>query len=326
MSVAPPVVAPPAPPPRPACPEGQVQNTDTEGHCCWPGQYWVPSQRSCGGTPTCPTGMESVSGGCYAACTAHEVRQGTECACREGRVRSADTRNHCCWPGQAWIPSRAACAGSPVGCPSGYESMGESCVRQVRCPDGMLAVRGSSREGLDYGFCMDRTEVTVAAYRACVNAGACAPPENDEYRNNWVQSGRDQHPVNYVDAAQADAFCAWRGGRLPTEAEWQFAAQGPDGRTYPWGEDAPSSQLCWNRQDGTCSVGSFPAGQSPFGLDDMAGNVWEWTSSSENSNRVLRGGGWVSNDAARVRAADRIGLAPSVRRNFLGFRCARGAL
>jgi serine/threonine protein kinase len=194
------------------------------------------------------------------------------------------------------------------------------------CPEGMLPVAGRSRDGAEYRFCMDRTEVTVAAYRACPS---CTAPGVGGYCN-WGASGRDDHPVNCVDATQADAYCAWRGGRLPTEQEWQFAAQGPDGRTFPWGEATPSNQLCWNRYDhvrrlgqGTCATASFPSGRSPFGLDDMSGNVWEWTSSAEDAYRVFRGGCWDFRLPVGLRVTARQRYFPSAQVNNIGFRCVR---
>jgi formylglycine-generating enzyme required for sulfatase activity len=178
---------------------------------------------------------------------------------------------------------------------------------------------------------MDTTEVTLSAYEACVKAGACAPA--DAAPNcNWAKRRKGDHPVNCVDWNQATAHCGWAGKRLPTEEEWEYAARGTDGRKYAWGNDAPGLQLCWNRTEGTCVVGSYKAGASPFGVLDMAGNVWEWTSSGHSidySNspathaRSTRGGSWVSDVAGVLRAADRRRVVPSYRTDVLGFRCAR---
>ena len=208
----------------------------------------------------------------------------------------------------------------------------------VSCPEGLVYVPGGTVDGHGVeGFCLDRTEVTVAAYRGCVDAGACA----DQRTGFWLgqeqaaaacnlgRTGVDDHPMNCVDQTNATRFCEWRTARLPTEWEWQFAAQGTDGRTYPWGSAEPSNQLCWsgvNPRSGTCAVGSFPAGRSPYGAEDMSGNVWEWTSTAEGADRVIRGGAWYDRDAAWVRAAARDTYAPANRFNLLGFRCARGAL
>jgi len=185
-------------------------------------------------------------------------------------------------------------------------------------------------------FSMDVTEVTVRAYETCVRAGGCNADQlaYNEFCN-WGKADRKNHPINCVDSFQATAFCAWGGKRLPTEEEWEYAARGSDSRKFPWGNAEPSSQLCWKRfasKEGTCAVATYQAGKSPFGLTDMAGNVWEWTSSdySEGYNkspsnvaRVHRGGSWIDDDPAIVRSADRYGLEPSARNSSIGFRCAR---
>lgn len=211
------------------------------------------------------------------------------------------------------------------------------------CPDGMVLIPSGDLHGRRVEpFCMDRTEVTTASYRACVNSGAvsgCAMQNTMEFpgilpvrRNafdpecNLGRSDREGHPVNCVDWDQADMFCHWRGARLPTEIEWEYGAVGIDGRTYSWGNGAPSNQLCWsgvNRRESTCAVGSFPSGRSPFGLDDMLGNVWEWTSTVDKIHSVYRGGSWSSDDPSWVRATARDSRALEGRRSRVGFRCAR---
>jgi formylglycine-generating enzyme required for sulfatase activity len=177
-------------------------------------------------------------------------------------------------------------------------------------------------------FSIDVFEVAVDAYAACVRAGNCSKPDDGEYCN-WGKGDRGNHPVNCVDWNQAKAFCGWAQKRLPTEEEWQRAAESAQGRTYPWGENEPSNQLCWKRwktKEGTCAVGSFPTGDSAQGVKDLSGNVWEWTDSCADSScsaRVYRGGSWFNADASKVRAANRYGNDPSVRYNILGFRCSR---
>ena len=175
-------------------------------------------------------------------------------------------------------------------------------------------------------FSIDRTEVTTAAYDACVRSGKCTQPDTGD-NCNWGKESRASHPINCVDWNQATAYCAAAGKRLPTEQEWEHAASGTDGRLYPWGNEEPSNQACWNRLEsmaGTCPVGAFPAGASPYGALDMAGNVWEWTSSNYDANaRVIRGGSVFNVVASLLRAAFRYWNDPAYRDIDLGFRCAR---
>lgn len=197
----------------------------------------------------------------------------------------------------------------------------------ARCPDEQVFIPGGTVDGHVVGaFCIDRTEVTVAAYRTCASCSAPNTPDISP-ECNWGREGAEDHPVNCLNWDQAVAFCRSRGGRLPTEWEWQFAAQGTDGREYPWGNNAPSNQLCWSgvtQRGRTCAVGSFPSGRSPFGAEDMAGNVWEWTSAVDGTSSFCGGGSWGDTDPARVRASDRQPY-PSWNRHWcLGFRCARG--
>jgi len=169
-------------------------------------------------------------------------------------------------------------------------------------------------------FCMDRTEVTTSAYAACVASGKCTRSIYKGRCNAGV-SGREDHPINCVDLNEAAAYCAAQGQRLPTAEEWEYAATGGDGRTYPWGNDEPKNQLCWdgegndlgkgNRRS-TCAVGSYPRGDSPSGLVDLSGNVWEWTSPLHAfSNRIDRGGGWRDAVPSDVRSAPVAGTTPS---------------
>lgn len=152
---------------------------------------------------------------------------------------------------------------------------------------------------------------------------------------------RGEHPVLQVSARDAAAFCAHYGMRLPTDPEWEFAARGTDGRRYPWGDLAPAQDgsglanfgtvpcCAPDETDGyraTAPVGSFPAGRSPFGLLDMAGNVWEWTSSvhpGEPGEISLRGGGWGNNPYC-LRVSYRHGNPPDIGLDMVGFRCAAG--
>ncbi len=221
------------------------------------------------------------------------------------------------------------------------------------CPAGMAAVPAGrfmmgSNDGaanekpvhrVDVGaFCMDVTEVTTDAYAACVRTGVCSAAGTHSQYCNMGQAGRGNHPINCVDWNQATAYCRWARKRLPTEEEWEYGARGAEGKKYPWGSAEPGAQLCWNRgesKQGTRPVGSFPSGKSPHGLEDMAGNVWEWTSraytedygkkrsNALQASRVIRGGSWYDDNPAIVRCADRVSLAPTNSVNLAGFRCAR---
>jgi formylglycine-generating enzyme required for sulfatase activity len=224
--------------------------------------------------------------------------------------------------------------------------------RMIRIAAGvfMMGSNDSETEGPVHqvhlpSYEIDETEVTVAEYRDCVAAGACRPAYSD---GSWLggnhpnacngdAQGRDLFPINCVDFAQASAFCAWANKRLPTEEEWEYAARGTDGRLYPWGNPEPTHTMAngagGDRWAETAPAGSFPAGRSPFGLLDMAGNVAEWTSSiycgpvevslgRECTNRVLRGGDWASGPVL-LRATYRILAGPMAHFASIGFRCAR---
>jgi formylglycine-generating enzyme required for sulfatase activity len=184
-------------------------------------------------------------------------------------------------------------------------------------------------------FDIDSTEVTTEAYAECVRAGRCEPPSN--FHEGCNGSGADvaRHPVNCVTWKMADAYCRWRGARLPTEEEWEYAARGPESQTYPWGNEAAADKSCWNRPAGkprTCAVGTFPSDTSPFGALDMAGNVAEWTASPYCSYggqdckagaRVIKGGSCDMKFDIWLRSSYRDFVEENERGYNLGFRCAR---
>ena len=194
-------------------------------------------------------------------------------------------------------------------------------------------------------FHIDVTEVTVAAYRACVRAGVCTEPlpRSRWLACTWGAPGLDAHPINCVTWGQADAYCKWAGKELPSEEQWEYAARGTRGRDFPWGmglaghawglpedEDA-YVQGCDPGPNTTCPVGSAPKGDTPEGVHDLAGNVTEWTASTfcaydqpscGSSKRVVRGA--ARSDGGRERhAASRVGIDPVRAEDRFGFRCAQ---
>jgi len=182
------------------------------------------------------------------------------------------------------------------------------------------------------GYWLYRTEVTVAQYRRFCRATSRALPPAPDWK--W----QDTHPIVNVSWDDAAAYAAWAGAALPTEAQWEKAARGTDGRAYPWG-DVWDPAKCVNYAKTTHPVGSIPAGASPYGALDMAGNAWEWcadwydfayyrTAPMHNPPgpvtgraRVLRGVSWYYASPVNFRAALRCYNSPTHRRNDGAFRC-----
>jgi formylglycine-generating enzyme required for sulfatase activity len=187
---------------------------------------------------------------------------------------------------------------------------------------------------------MDKFEVTNADFAAFVEAtGYQTEGEKAGAKKTWrtfAVVGRENHPVVKVSFNDAQAFCAWMGKRLPTEEEWEKAARGTDQRDFPWGDvwDTTRANVRLSGLRGTAAVGSFPGGASPYGVEDMSGNVWEWTTSPyiaypgsayqdpqySPDARVTRGGGWFD-DQKQVRTTNRSAASPQTANDDLGFRC-----
>jgi hypothetical protein len=203
------------------------------------------------------------------------------------------------------------------------EFLGSCPTGMVRIPGGSF-VMGETKEAVTVGdYCMDRTEVTVEAFRRCKEQGPCADVVLDtKYGCNFGIVGKDQHPINCVDWSSAATFCAAVGKRLPKEPEWEWAARGgAEGRKFPWGERTPEpGDVC--KPPGNCAVGSHPAGQTLHGLLDMAGNVAEWVDAERRGERVYRGGDTL--DSYYFYMTSVRDATPGIARLFtLGFRCAK---
>jgi formylglycine-generating enzyme required for sulfatase activity len=186
-------------------------------------------------------------------------------------------------------------------------------------------------------FSMDVYEVTVGQYAAFLQAKGIDQPSDWKTMN---QPANQKRPIANVDSTDASVYCKWVGKRLPTEA-----ARGTDGRLYPWGNEAPTplhanfGKPDWNNHAVLAPVGSFEAGKSPYGIYDMAGNVWEWVSDlydynyykvspsknptgpSTGGTRAVRGGAWNSNPRA-MRSSNRSLISPTDQ-GLNGFRCAK---
>jgi sulfatase modifying factor 1 len=200
---------------------------------------------------------------------------------------------------------------------------------------GSLAIKGAENPGhrvVIAPFWLMRNEVTVDQYAECVRAGECSVPAAAG-ACNWEKPGRGIHPVNGVSHQEAKDFCARAGGRLPSEAEWEFAARsGGQNCSYPWGlEPATCKHAVMNDPakegkgcgfEGTRPVCGKPWGYTRQGLCDMAGNVFEWVEGTSNGSRNLRGGSWETGPAA-LRVSRRDWKDPGGRYCDVGFRCAR---
>ena len=215
-------------------------------------------------------------------------------------------------------------------------------------------------------FRIDRYEVSVEAFSECVDAGQCREPYRggdvfpmpwERMNCNWGLAQRASHPINCVNWYEANAFCRWAGKRLPTEAEWEKAARGDDERRYPWGNEQPDCERAVIDVGGdgcgretTWPAGSKPLGASPYGVEDMSGNVWEWVddwyaydyyawapvanprNTSEETvprqpgwgtGKTLRGGSWADQASSIHSAANRLGYPIDTPPDYtIGFRCA----
>ncbi len=267
-------------------------------------------------------------------------------------------------------PAAATCPKDMAEIPAGQFFMGSD--RR----DAFDNEKPSHHVKLD-AFCMDLYEVTMAKYKACSDVGKCrrAPKEvdwpgiKDADRKTYSplcnanHPDHANHPVNCVTWKMADTYCKAQDKQLPTEAQWEYATRGPDGRVYPWGDEPPTAKhlnacgsecMAWGKKHGvemhelykqsdgyagTAPVGSFPLGRSRFGPYDVVGNVWEWTADwygpykpgaevdptgpKSGEKRVIRGGAFNGSQASWLRPSFRYAQDPGARSHGVGFRCAK---
>ena len=222
-------------------------------------------------------------------------------------------------------------------------------MMQVYVPEGeFLMGKGEVRKNADSpqhvvyldAFWMDKYEVSNSMYRKCLQAGACSEmvSDNTTYQN-WIYRN---HPVTYVTWEQAAIYCQWAGRRLPTEAEWEKAARGTDGRKYPWGNEAPNARLAnfeGSMIQEAVSVYRYPLGASPYGALNMSGNAREWiadwygedyyltppyanpTGPDTGTERSLRSGSY-NEDKNEITVTSRYRHEPQSAGLSRGFRCA----
>jgi hypothetical protein len=228
----------------------------------------------------------------------------------------------CCGEGQDLVDDR--CTGEPRGCAPGMRATPEGCVparRRVRISSGVLRLAPYVAQVA--AFFVDSHEVTEADWSSCVDKTACA---------RAPQRGEPGLPQVNVSAAEAEAYCRFVGGSLPTRDQLAFAAMGGEGRRYPWGE---TGAVCWRASfglaDGPCAhgggielAGARPGGATVDGVHDLSGNAAEWTLDRDDASQraEARGGSWRDVSATDLRTWAYASLDPASRSDAIGFRCA----
>ncbi len=321
---------------------------------CAPDGMSVSKSQLCGGGYWCGVGVSGDAG-----CQANVCDPGTP-------VCDGVTATTCKADGSGYAPLGVNCGLSGKNCSDGACVAGVPGMVLIPAGTFWMGCNATKDTGCDTNespqhkvtlsaYYMDLTETTVAQYKACVDAGVCTVPSAVQPTQYATYPGLTTNPVNFVSWTQSQAYCKWRGAAfdLPTEAQWEMAARGScelNGstagdagcaaamRTYPWGGTAPSVSYAVFSVAVTATVGSKPAGDSPYGLHDMAGNVWEWNRDGYGpygagamtdpvgpggaSARVLRGGGFYAG-AVYLRAGSRYDVTPSYAATDLGLRCIR---
>jgi formylglycine-generating enzyme required for sulfatase activity len=210
----------------------------------------------------------------------------------------------------AAVPDEAPAASASAPAPAASAPAAAPSVAPPEAPPGMLWVPGGTfTMGADKGgqedehpahrvtlrgFFLDETEVTNEAYNRCVEAGKCRPHDVNSAKVNKLGDDRNyrkpRQPISSISWDDAVGYCAFVGKRLPTEAEWERAARGDDGRRYPWGDEPPTRERAVFGEGSTAEVGSRPAGRGPYGHLDLAGNVWEWVADNYDPYAYRRPG------------------------------------
>jgi sulfatase modifying factor 1 len=242
-------------------------------------------------------------------------------------------------PAASAVTTAAAPAANASAAPAASTSAAASAPTAAAspCPASMALVPGGSftmtrpkREVTTATLCMDVNETTADEYAACVKEGKCSANNlKCSPQATYEVAGKGNHPVTCVDFEQAINYCKVHNKRLASDEEWEWIARGgPAGHTYPWGNDKPKGKACWSGDKllvSTCEVGVNTAGDSPQGIHDLAGNVFEWTTSRYDTAgplRIGRGGAWndASPDGLKVTRTGP-GFKATYRCGFLGIRC-----
>lgn len=238
-------------------------------------------------------------------------------------------------PAPAAEPQASA---TPPAAPTAEAPAAPPAPPPSRCPSGMVEVpggeyaMGKAKQKVTVApFCLDVNETTAEEYAACVKGGGCNA--NTVTVCDGATYGKPElakNPMVCVDFAQAEAYCTAQKKRLVTTEEWEWAARnGAEGRLFAWGNDEPSDQSCWGGEAGTrkisCPVGSFTKGDSPLGIHDLTGNVYEWASSASDKTSTVRhgrGGSWKDSAKVLFRNDKPFIFKVTYRCGFLGIRCA----
>jgi formylglycine-generating enzyme required for sulfatase activity len=240
-------------------------------------------------------------------------------------------------------PAAASSEAAPAAPPTSASASASAALPAPpppECPDGMVKVAGGSfkfgllKKDVTVGdLCVDKTEVTASSYEACVKDGKCTDSFLDcAEAKTFKIPGKENHPIVCVDYPQAKSYCDYVGKRLPTEEEWEWIARaGAEGRKYAYGNDPPKDEICWSgspegARKGTCAVGSYPKSNSPQGIVDLTGNVFEWTSTqADGSGKILitKGGTWRDGVATQMLITRPGGFKPEYRCGFGGMRCVK---